>query len=191
MASTDDSQPHRPIRYPRARLSPAKDELMILTIPRAHVEDGDTTLALQQLGFMTESRELAERWEGQVSFVFDGWQDDPRETAEIPEVRDYFVALTDSWPYWLHFGEKVGDTIPHVLRLLCRGHTEAIGPGLVGWAFDDLEEVRQQLLQLFVRQNGLYARLGLPEAMNERIAEEVAQLLESAFSGEPPPGAPG
>lgn len=161
---------------------------MVVTIPRAQVEDGDIAPVLQQLEFMTESRELAERWEGQVSVAFAGWEDDPRETAEIPEIRAYFAALSEAWPYWLHFGEKVGDTLPHVLRLLCRGHIEQITDGVVGWAFDDLEEVRRLLLQLFVRQNGLYERLELSESMNQRIAEEVAQLLESAFSGGPPLG---
>lgn len=164
---------------------------MLLAIPRDEVEAGDIDPVLQQLNFLCETRELAERWEGRISFFFDGWDDDPRETAEIPAIRSYFAALTAAWPYWLHFAEKIGDTLPHLLRLLCRGRIEALAPGLVGWGFADLGEVRQQLLQLFVRQNGLYERLGLSESMNERISEEVAQLLESVFSGGPPPGAPG
>ncbi|MEA3640257.1 MAG: chlororespiratory reduction 6 domain-containing protein [Lamprobacter sp.] len=191
MSHSDASRPGRPIRYPRARLSPAKDELMILVIHRDEVEAGDIAPVLQQLEFMTETRELAERWEGRLGFVFEGWDDDPREVVEIPAVRRYFTNLTEAWPYWLHFIEKVGGTLPRVLGLLCLGHRETIAPGLVGWAFEDLEEVRKQLLLLFLRQNALYERLGLPESMNQRIAEEVAQLLESVFSGEPPSGAPG
>jgi len=170
------------IRYPRARLSPAKSELMLLAIPRDEVEAGEIAPVAQQLGFLSETPEMAQRWEGRLGFVFEGWDDEPRETAEIPTIRDYFVALTEVWPFWLHFAEKVGDTLPHVLRLLCRGHVEAVAPGAVGWVFDDLEEVRVQLLQLFARQNVLYEHLGLPESMNERITEEVAQLLESVFS---------
>lgn len=140
---------------------------------------------------MTETRELAERWEGRVAMVFAGWDADPREVVEIPEVRRYFASLTEAWPYWLHFIEKVGDSLPLVLGLLCLGHREAIAPGLIGWAFDDLEEVRKQLMLLFLRQNALYERLGLSESINQRITEEVAQLLESVFSGAPPPAAPG
>lgn len=163
---------------------------MILTIPRDEVEAGDIAPVAQQLGFLSETREMALRWEGRISFAFEGWEEDPRETAEIPVIRDYFAALTGAWPYWLHFAEKVGDTLPHLLRLLCRGHIEQLAPGLVGWGFDDLDEVRRQLVQLFVLQNGLYERLGLPESMNQRISEEVAQLLESVFSGAALPGAP-
>ncbi len=191
MSHSDASQPGRPLRYPRARLSPAKDDRLLIEIARDEVEAGDIAPVLQQLEFMTETRELAERWEGRIAVVFNGWDDDPREVIEIPEVRRYFADLTEAWPYWLHFIEKVGDTLPRVLGLLCLGHRETIAPGLVGWAFDDLEEVRKQLLLLFLRQNALYERLGLSESMNQRITEEVAQLLESVFSGAPPPAAPG
>jgi hypothetical protein len=65
-----------------------------------------------------------------------------------------------------------------VLRLLCRGHVEQVADGLVGWCFDDLEEIQHQLLRLFTGMNVLYDRLELPESMNQRISEEVAQLIE-------------
>jgi hypothetical protein len=180
---SDPNQPGgRPLRYPRARLSPAKDELMVVTFPRAQVQACNPAPALQQLGFMIETPELAARWEGGLGFTFAGWDDDPRETSAIPAVRAYFAALTEAWPYWLHFAEKVGDTLPHVLRLLCRGHVEPVGAGLVAWRFADAEEVHALLMRLFTQQNALYERLGLPESMNGRISEEVAQLLESVFS---------
>lgn len=189
--STSEHPNHRPLRYPKARLSPAKEDRLLIKIARTEVEAGDIAPVLQQLAFMTETRELAERWEGRVAMVFAGWDADPREVVEIPEVRRYFASLTEAWPYWLHFIEKVGDSLPLVLGLLCLGHREAIAPGLIGWAFDDLEEVRKQLMLLFLRQNALYERLGLSESINQRITEEVAQLLESVFSGAPPPAAPG
>ena len=62
---------------------------------------------------------------------------DPRELSEIPEVRTYFRALTDAWPYWWHTIEKVGETCSP-WRTGCapsrrcwppeRGSTPRIGP---------------------------------------------------------------
>jgi hypothetical protein len=92
-------------RYPLARLSPAKTDVRVLTIPRACVLDPDPGPVLQELEGMSATAALAERWEGRVTFVFAGWTHDPRITAEIPEIRDYFAALTEAWPYWLYFGE--------------------------------------------------------------------------------------
>jgi len=34
---------------------------------------------------------------------------------------------------------------------------------------------------LAIAMNGLYDRLGLPEEMNERISQEIAQLIECSF----------
>ena len=189
MSRSDDAQPRPPIRYPRARLSPAKDELMLLAIPREEVEAGDIEPVIEQLVFLSETPEMAERWEGRIGFVFEGWDDDPRETAEIPAIRDYFAELTLAWPYWLHFAEKVGDTLPHVLRLCCSGRIEEAGPNLVGWRFADLGEVKREVERQFLEMNRLYAGLGLPQAMNRRVSEEVGQLLESAFTAGPTPGA--
>lgn len=168
-------------KYPLARLSPAKDDILVIAITRESVMTGDIAPLLEKLTTISSTRETALQWEGTLTFVFDGWDGDPRETAEIPEIRAYFAALTEAWPYWLHFAEKVGDTIPHVLRLLCRGRYERPRPGLVGWRLADFDDIRRLLARLFFSQNAMYERLGLPEENNERIAQEIAQLIESAF----------
>ncbi|WP_242471051.1 hypothetical protein [Thiocystis violacea] len=116
-------------------------------------------------------------------FCFEGWDTDPRETAEIPEIRAYFETLTAAWPYWWPYIEKVGDTFPHVLRRLCGGRIESIQPGLVGWRFEDLGEVSQTVMWLFTGMNRLYGDLDLPEQNNERISEEIAELLRSTLGG--------
>ncbi|MBK5963341.1 hypothetical protein CCR95_04360 [Thiocystis minor] len=164
-------------QYPLARLSPAKDELLIIAITRESVVTNDTGPMLDKLLPLSASHEAALQWEGKLTFYFDGWDDDPRETAEIPEIRAYFQTLTKEWPYWLHFCEKVGDTILHVLRLLCHGHSVPTQGGMVGWRFEDLAEVTHEIMRLFRHMNGLYERLDLPETMNERISQEIAQLI--------------
>ena len=171
---------HTP-RYPLARLSPAKDGILIIAITRESVMAGDIAPMLEKLTTLSSTREAALQWEGTLTFVFEGWDNDPRETAEIPEIRAYFAALTEAWPHWLHFGEKVGDTLPHVLRLLCRGQYERPRPGLVGWRFEDFDEIKSLLSRLYRAQNAMYDRLALPEELNERVSQEVAQLIESAF----------
>lgn len=49
MSDPDASQPGPTIRDPRARLSPAKDAVMILTVPRDEVGAGDIAWVAQQL----------------------------------------------------------------------------------------------------------------------------------------------
>ena len=169
-------------RYPLARLSPAKQELLAIEITRESVDRGDIQPMLGKLELLSETPEMALHWEGKVAFCFAGWDRDPRETAEIPEIRAYFAALTEAWPYWLHFAEKTGDTLPHTLRLLCAGRVERLGAGQVGWRFADLHAVTEMVLELFAEMNELHERLELPEEMNERISQEVAQLIECSLS---------
>jgi hypothetical protein len=168
-------------RYPLARLSPAKDEMLVLAVTRESATTGDILPLLEKLAPLVATREAARRWEGKVTFYFDGWDEDPRETAEIPEIRAYFRELTEQWPYWWHFIEKVGDTFGHVLRLLCRGHVERIDASVVGWQFDDPDELMHQTMRLFAGMNGLYDQLGLSEEANERVSQEIAQLLECSL----------
>jgi hypothetical protein len=168
-------------RYPLARLSPAKDELLAIEITRESVDQCDIQPMLEKLEFLSETAEGALLWEGKLAAYFAGWDRDPRETAQIPEIRAYFAALTDSWPYWLHFVEKTGDTLPHILRLLCAGHVERISAGMVGWQFEDVHDVTRLTLVLFEHMNELHDRLGLLEALNERISQEVAQLIECSL----------
>lgn len=54
--------------------------------------------------------------------------------------------------------------------------------GIVGWQFDDLRNVTVMMRILFNHQNALYERLELSEEMNERVSEEIAQLLECSLT---------
>jgi len=53
--------------------------------------------------------------------------------------------------------------------------------GQVGWRFEDVHDVTRLTLVLFEHMNELHDRLGLPEAINERISQEVAQLIECSL----------
>ena len=170
------------IRYPKARLSPSKPELVVIEFSREDVEAGYIDTALARLQILVDDKVSAEQWEGCVTFFFSGWDDDNRETAQIPEIRDWFAKLSSAFPYWFHVCEKEGDTVSHVFRLLCPGHVECVKEGIVGWRFDDLRNVTVMMRILFNHQNAFYERFALSEEMNERVSEEIAQLLECSLT---------
>jgi hypothetical protein len=68
-----------------------------------------------------------------------------------------------------------------MLRLLFAGHIERLGAAQVGWRFENLHAVTALVMVLFEHMNELYDRLGLPEALNERVSKEVAQLIECSL----------
>lgn len=170
------------IRYPKARLSPAKQELVVIEFSRTDIEANYLDTALARLQVLVDDKEAADKWEGCATFFFSGWDDDPRETAEIPELRQWFGRLSRAFPYWFHVCEKEGDTVAHVFRLLCTGHVECVNDGVVGWRFEDLQQLSGTMQVLFNHQNALYERMGLPEEMNQRVSEEIAQILENSLT---------
>lgn len=54
------------------------------------------------------------------SFVFgiEGWDNDPREIHTIPEIRRFYSAFHDAWPYWLYFCNLELDTL-RVMTMCC------------------------------------------------------------------------
>ena len=40
---------------------------------------------------------------GTLMFVIEGYDDDPREIHSIPEIRRFYMAFHEAWPYWLYF----------------------------------------------------------------------------------------
>ncbi|MDD2708098.1 MAG: hypothetical protein PHV34_08820 [Verrucomicrobiae bacterium] len=40
---------------------------------------------------------------GSMVFCVEGYDDDPREVHSIPEVRRFYSAFHEAWPYWLYF----------------------------------------------------------------------------------------
>jgi len=69
------------------RLCPAITAPVVLMFSRRQVETCDITEPLQLLRRLTADRHTAMDFCGRMSLVVDGYQDDPRELFEIPEVR--------------------------------------------------------------------------------------------------------
>jgi hypothetical protein len=171
-------------RYPLARESTVKEDLLVIQIMRQSVMECDPSYMLKLLKNISTTRQQVVAYEGSITLAFEGWDDDPRETAEIPEIRTYFAALTEQFPYWLHFAEKSGDTVFHVLRLLCKGHYKKKLPGVVAWSFDDLKEMKQVVEFLAINMDRWHRRHNITYHDNQRIHQEVAQLIEATLEAD-------
>jgi hypothetical protein len=59
-------------------------------------------LSLYAFDKLPEGRPLRDMIDRMV-FCIEGWDDDPREIHTIPEIRRFYSAFHDAWPYWLFF----------------------------------------------------------------------------------------
>jgi hypothetical protein len=165
------------IRYPKARLSPSKRNVITVSFLREGIEAGDIDTVLSFLQLLIEDAEAATHAEGTVKLLFPGWEDQPCPLADIPAIRQWFATLTNAFPYWLHFCDKESDTLSTVFSLLSPGHPVKI-QDQVAWKYDDRRHLKGVLDELVDQFNNLYDRLGLSKAMQERVVQEVSQYLE-------------
>ena len=65
---------------------------------RRQVETCDVAEPLQLLRSLTADRHTALEFSGRLSLVVDGYNNDPRELFEMPEVRANIKRLDQAWP---------------------------------------------------------------------------------------------
>ena len=117
--------PHQP----RLDLRPGVSEPVVLLISRREVVEGDIASVLSRLRVFLATREDAWLYRGQMTFIVDGNNNDPRELVDIPEVRTLLRALENSWPPWAYFFNQVDDSIK--LLLSCAAGSRFLGRGAV------------------------------------------------------------
>ena len=120
-------------------------EIVIYQFSRSKVERGDFRhfLSLYGLEQLPTGRKLRQMM-GAFEFCVAGYDDDPREIHSIPEVRRFYAAFHDAWPYWLYFCNLESDTLKTMV-LCCLPNLTAVkvdGRATVGVHFDPLELVR-------------------------------------------------
>jgi len=96
----------------------------LFIVGREEIETMDVTNARNFFDRLRRTKELAEHCQGKVEIVFHGYDDDPRELFEIPEVRNYVPALVDALPELFFFaftGERA-----HVLKTLAMCLTDVV-----------------------------------------------------------------
>ncbi len=154
-----------------ARMDPFREagvDFLTVMISRESVEAGDLSPALGSLSALVESRESARHFLGRVDLAIDGYDDDPRELFEVPEVRAYLAALDAQFPYWFPFLCLETEALKLVTFSLC--DIERVASGLVEI---DTEDLRDFLVRHFGAMNHFFELYELGEDRNEEISGAI------------------
>jgi hypothetical protein len=130
---------------------------------------------LSRLKVFRATREDAWRYRGQMTLVVDGYNNDPRELVDIPEVRTLLRRLEAAWPFWAYFFNQDDDSIK--LLLSCAAGHRFLGRGAVEI---DAELVAQALAHGFGGMNLIFEESGFPESELEAMSLGVLEVLEQA-----------
>ena len=157
------------------RLRPGIAEPVFLMFSRRQIEACDVDEPVAYLRGVSADRHAALELCGRISLIVDGYNDDPRELFEIPEVRAYIKHLDQEWPYWFFFLSQADESIKLLESCLC--DTIEVIPGV---ASIDLEQMEHALSRHFSAMNRLCADLSVPEEICEEVAEGIISFIHNA-----------
>lgn len=69
-----------------------EDALVVLDLTRTEIEAGNISSALERLMALTDSKETALRFQESLLIHITGYDNDPRELVEVPEVRAFLAS---------------------------------------------------------------------------------------------------
>jgi hypothetical protein len=160
---------------PRIDLRPGVSEPVVLMFSRREVEAGDPSALVERLNSLFNTRDAIWRYRGQVALAVDGYNDDPRELVDVPEVRAFLVEFDQQWPYWAFYFNQVDDSIKLLASCLCAGRY--LGRGQVEI---DAEKLQRFLLTGFAAMNSIFDEHGFAEAELEAMSNGVIEVIEQA-----------
>ncbi len=171
---SDREPDHSESSAPYFGLPPGLFDPVVFLISRQQVEafDLDSSLNALQSLVPTARPHHARAFKGRLSLVISGYEKDPRELFEIPEVCRYLRALDEQWPFWLYFFNQVDDSIK--LIALCLASSIEVMPGA---AHIDPDGLRRFLERGFTAVNYLFESYGFPESENAVLSMEVSRLF--------------
>ena len=93
---------------------------------RSKVERGDFShfLSLYSPDKLPSGRRLRQMMNSFV-FCIEGWDNDEREIHSIPEIRRFYSAFHEAWPYWFYFCNLDTDTL-RTMTMCCMNSLTAI-----------------------------------------------------------------
>jgi hypothetical protein len=161
--------------------------LVVYQFSRSKVELGDFShfLNVYSPEKLPTGRRLREMT-NTLTFMLEGFDDDPREVHSIPEVRSFYSAFRDAWPYWLYFCNLDTEEL-HMMVLCCLPSIAALKvdrqPG-VAVEYDRLE-LLDFLRAGFVPMNAMCERGGMFENLIYDRTKAIFEYFRLPFDVPP------
>lgn len=154
-------------------MTDAAPDFMFVVVPREDVFSGDLGETLGVLRYLATATEALTTYRERVDIRFDGFDEDPRELWEIPEVRSFVERLDEQFPFWLYFMSRHGTGLIAILRCF-------LLPRLTPQA--DARVNNPKLADLLMRRwlpalNHMAARAGMTEAELLRLSDSAMDYL--------------
>ena len=150
-----------------------QEAFVVLMITKEEVISQNIASALERLHVMTDSKQNVLRYRERLAVVVEGYDQDARELAEVPEVRAFFKKLVDAWPHWLWFLARGAGAVALVVSLLCTVQIHRKKGVVVGTEFINLREMFKCAIDLFARGNAMFEAYKIDAALAKASADSA------------------
>ncbi|MDO8541826.1 MAG: hypothetical protein Q7S40_15425 [Opitutaceae bacterium] len=162
--------------------------LVVYQFSRSRVERGDFShfLDIYAPEKLPRGRRLREMMNS-MTFMIEGFDDDPREIHSIPEVRSFYAAFRDAWPYWLYFCNLDAEEF-QMMVLCCLPSISALKVderASVAVEFDR-GELSEFLRANFPPMNAMCERGGMFERLIYERSKSIFEYFALPFEVPPP-----
>jgi hypothetical protein len=157
---------------------------------RSKIEHGDFRhfLGLYAPDQLPDGRPLRDLMNNFI-FAMEGWDADPREIHMIPEIRRFYSAFHDAWPYWFYFCNLEVDTL-RAMTLCCLPAINTMqvdGQIQVAVTCEPLD-LLNFIKRDFMPMNLMCERAGMFEERIYDRTKAVFEYFNLPFDPWPPPG---
>lgn len=152
-------------------------DLVNYWIDRKDIEEKNIGNVLEFLTDLLCAREIVMSMKDKVEFSVYGYEDDPRELYEIPEVLEFLRRLDKAWPYWMHFQHP---EFAWLLRLaVCLSNGKKNNQGLVEF---DGDLMHKNIERWFCALNDLSHKFAISLDVNKAASEKARCILRRGLA---------
>lgn len=152
------------------------ETFVVLEVAAREIASQNIASSLERLHALSDTAEAALRFQEKLFISVQGFDHDPRELVEIPEVRAFFTRLADAWPHWFWFLSRESGDISLLLALLCpvKVHRQA---GQFGVEFVDQAALAAQINSLLSRGVALFEAFDISPAQAQASADSALRTM--------------
>lgn len=149
---------------------------LVLQIPRAKIEAQNIASTLEKLLVLSDTHESAMLRKACLALSVSGYDNDPRELCEIPEVRSFFKRLTHEWPFWFWFLARDAGQISLLMSLVCEVKVHRQGM-MFGIEFDE-QHLRATIGRMLSGSTPMFIALDIPPTVANESTTTALQELQ-------------
>lgn len=150
--------------------------IIVLEVSLQEIRSQSIGSCLERLHALSDSAEACMRFRENLFVQVMGYDHDPRELPEIPEVRAFFAKLVDAWPHWMWFLSRDLGEISRLMSLLCEVKIHRAN-GAFGVEFVKPEQLNDVFSDLLTRGLALFRAFDIAPHLAEESANSAAHVL--------------